>query len=737
MGQWGSLHTHSQYSAIDGMTPVPKIVAKAKRLQYPFLGLTDHGTMAGTTKLYKECKRQDILPYPGVELYVIDPFGVDEAGLYKDAGRYHLTALARTTRGYQALVKLVSLSHTRPRFHRYPRVLWDDLMEMGEDHGDDVIILTGCFFGLIQQFLIKDSTARASSLAKELARRYHTMVEIQNHCITQVLDGIPVSDDTIVPALVAMADNLGLPIMATQDSHYLDREDKKAHALMKRMVYGNPDDAFPGDSYHLASEPWIRKHYDKETWNRVLETCKILVEINEVTIPALDDYRPRVPRFVDNKGRYQSNQEHLERVCNQKLQQRQLNKKKYWQRLVYELSVISQLGMADYFLLVAEEVRWCSQRDIVVEARGSANGSLVCFLLGITQVDPIKWNLLFERFLSADRTQPPDIDLDIEDTRRDEVIKHLEEKYRDRGGVTRIGTWGLLGSNDQDQGSVLVTYKTFLAKKLPPEQRSVVYARYQTIQDVIRDYPEDGEGLLKLSAMGSVFRSYGVHAAGILLPGDELRWDAWIPTMLIASSETTATQLDHHDCEDWGFLKIDWLGQATLSVMRKCLENIGRKNATDFSWIPEDDKETFKVLREGRTETGIFHFEGFTKAKGGKELGIKSLSDVILAQALYMPGATSTGQKDLYIQRRRNKEERDRVIYLHPAFENALKSTYGTVIFQEQVINIMRGLGMGIPAINKFFKVVKDSGRGATTRNQERLAEVREEFTGADRKSVV
>jgi DNA polymerase III subunit alpha len=246
--------------------------------------------------------------------------------------------------------------------------------------------------------------------------------------------------------------------------------------------------------------------------------------------------------------------------------------------------------------------------------------------------------------------------------------------------------------------------------------------------------PREWVALQKISAMDSVYRSYGVHASGVLLSGDNVLIEDYIPTMLVASSNTTVTQFDMDDVEEFGLLKMDLLGQTSLTVMRICQELIGRDDPTDFTWMPEDDADALRLLRTGRTDTGLFHFEGYTKSKGGKELGVRNINDAILVQALYMPGCMdiapgqSISMKDLYLKRKKNTREREKVTYLHDAFKQALAPTYGCVVYQEQVIQIMRNLGMDIAGINKFFKVVKDSGRGATARNLKRLEEVREQF---------
>lgn len=745
MSNWGSLHTHSQFSVLDGMVPVPDLVAKAAREKHPFIGLTDHGNMAGTVQLYKAAKAHGILPFPGTEAYLADPSADDPTDA--KTRRFHIGILARDLTGYKALVKFSSLSHTRPRFNRFPRLLFSDLAEMGTEFGEHLIVLTGCHFGLVQQRLHDEGYKEALRVVETYASWFpHTFVEIQNHGIVHP-DGR--SEEEVNKLLIEIADEVGLPVIATADAHYLDQRQKKAHALMKRMVYGGPEDEFPGDSFHLPSAEWMREHFDADTWDRVEEACYEVIKLHELSIPVLDNYKAYVPEIskTPNEKLADLAQKGLKRILVDIPKRKHAT---YTERLKEEISVIRDLGYANYFLLVRKFVRWCKKQGICVEARGSANGSLLCYVLGITQTDPIKWELLFERFLSRDRIKPPDIDLDIEDARRGEALQWLSDNFPD---AVQIGTWSELGlskdntGEETGRGSVFVSYQAYLRRR--SEEMAAEYAigkgwTKKEIQDYakriygkrfshIRDIADvkqvslqDYKALKELADMKSVYRSYGVHAAGVLLGTEEHPIEEWVPTMLVASSNTRVTQYDMDDVEELGFLKVDVLGQATLTVMRMTQQLAGMEDPTDFSWIPDDDQKACRILREGRTNNGIFHFEGYTKAKGGREMGIRSTKDAIFASALYMPGAMDSGQKDHYLYYRRHRDERPE--YLHPIFEKVLSPTYGAVVFQEQPIAILRELGMSIKNINVMFKVVKDSGKGALERNAARLAELRKEF---------
>ena len=714
--------------------------------------------MAGSVKLYKSCKEHGIKPYPGVEGYLIDPAIDDWENPPKGVkvGRYHFGLLALDETGYKALVKFVSLTHTRPRFNRFARASLGDLLELGQAHGDHLALTTGCFFGIVQQSLAVGDSEKAHRYVDLFSQSFpHTFVEVQNHNILHsqqefTAEGrklLPMVDTEFVSQSIEIADDLGLPIIATQDSHYLEQKHKQAHGLMKRMVYAGDDDEFPGDSFHLATTEWVAEHYTQPQWDQIEEGFGELLSLNNMSIGPLDNYRPRVPKISDDPHTHivgvaeDTLADYLGKNDNLKN-----SEETYWARLDHELDVIEKIGMSEYFVIVEDFVQWCGEQDIFVEARGSANGSLVCFMLGITQVDPLEKGGLFERFLSVDRIKPPDIDMDIEDERRGDLLEYLLEKYK----AVQIGTWGVLGSTvdqhtGEETGSVMVSWfswKRREAEKIAAQRVEKIgerkayaqavfqrtYGHIKTMDDVAEHFPKDYVGLRFLAELKSVYKSYGTHAGGVLLSGDDVVIEDYIPTMLVASSDTRVTQYDMNDVEEFGLLKMDILGQSSLRAMKLCQENMGRTDPTDFTWIPEDDNEACKVLRSGRTETGVFHYEAYTKSKGGREMKIKSTDDAILGSALYMPGAMDSGQKDLYLKYRFDAKARKQIKYLSKEFEQALAPTYGAVIYQEQVIEIMRNLGMDPVGVNKFFKIVKDSGKGALERNAGRLAEMRIEF---------
>lgn len=753
-------HLHTQFSTLDGMVPPKRLIEKAAKEGQPAIAFTDHGSMAATVQGYMEAKKHGIKFFPGVEGYLIDPAIEDWENPPKGTkvGRFHFILLARSEDGYKALVKFVSKTHTRPRFNRFPRATLADLAELGQNHGDDVILLTGCYFGYLQQTLVHEGMDKADKVLKMYSQWFpHTFVELQHHNIDHGSDAdvLPEfgDDDDIVSALYTLAKANGLPVIATQDAHYCDQREKKAHALMKRMTYGGSDDEFPGDSFHMASWEWVAEHYSEGVWKSCERGYKTMLDLHDVTIEPLDNFRPDVPKMPGVKNPKTTVRKGCLSALDAYAQKQGLSARKrrtYLDRIDYELNVINHLGMASYFVIWQKFAEWCRDEGIAIEARGSGNGSLVNFLLRITQVDPIIWGVDFERFLTKDRIKSPDIDMDIEDVHRPRAMMYLLSLFE----AVQIGTWGKLGSRydereDTEKGSVLVTWQSSKRREcderaakvierkggkkgdITPLSRSMYASKYGHIQDIrqVEEVsPRDYEALVEISQMNSVYRSYGVHAGGVLLGGERVRIDDYIPTMLVASSDTRVSQYDMDDVEQFGLLKMDILGQAVLRTMKTTQELIGKDDVSDFTWIKDNDTEACKILRSGRTETGVFHQEGYTKAKGGRELGVKSTNDAVLMQALYMPGAMDSGQTAHFIRARNNRDFRESIEYVHPIFEEHLKPTHGAYVYQNQVLAILRDMGMSVVDTNLFLKVVKASGAGAKEANEERMEGLYEHF---------
>lgn len=695
-----SLHSHSRYSSLDGMTPVESMVDKAVRLGQGGIGLTDHGNMAGAIQLYKACRAEDILPFPGLEAYLVQDHTV------KDAKRYHLGLLALDYEGYTALVKLTSLSHTRPHFHIKPRIDMADLAALHESGASEHIsLLSGCYFGLVQQTLVYKGPKAAEAVLRTYASWFpHTFVEIQHHNTDHTESDW--SDDKLAIALYKLANKLGLPVVVTQDCHYLDQSERHEHTMMKRLTIhakdvDSGDVGFPGDSYHLASAKWVGKHYDKPRLREIPaaadESFHHLLMLNDLVIPALETYQFRVPEIAKNPD------SKLVKMAKKALVEMGLDKPKYRARMEYELGIIKETGFANYFLLVRRVIDFCEKNGIVVQARGSANGFLVCYLLGITQCDSIRWDLDPAGFLTRDRSKPPDIDLDIQKDRRDEVAEWVSSEFN----AVQIGTWGRLGWDeeagvqDKGKGSLFVKYLSTRRNELGDEEFKRRYPNKLSPFSIKEYEPEDYAKLSKLSDM-QVVKGAGSHAAGFVLDHDGLLNEI-IPTMLIASSNRTVTQPEMDDLEDAGFVKVDLLGLRTLASVARTLELMN----TDWSFmenIPFDDRAVYRAIGRTKPGNGTFQLEGWTTAKGVRQMKPRSIKEVIEAMALFRPAMAESGYRDVYLYNRNHTDEID---YIHDVTEKHLKSTYGVALYSEQIIAICRDLGMEPEDVQRLVKAAK------------------------------
>jgi len=715
-------HVHSEFSCLDGMASIERLVEKTVSMNQPALTITDHGNMSGAFQLYQACRKNGILPFVGLEAYVV----TDRND--KKAKRNHLSLIAYTTQGYQNLSKLSTLSNQRSHYHYKPLLDLNDIYDVGKSGGlKGIVALTGCYFGLVTQAVVRGDIIKAERTMKILDSAFDKLfVEVQNHS-TDHGDGW--NDEKLVTELFTMANWKGLPTIVSQDSHYCDKSEKPLHDMMRMIAYSadEKDLAYPGRSYHLASTNWMKALFNDEVWKASEESCKWLLDNHSLEIPPLNKYKYFVPTIVKNPNLQ------LKSLCGAQLRRKKLGEE-YEKRLNYELKVIQKLGMADYFMLVNDYVGWCHDNDAMVMARGSAAGSLVCWLLGITQVDPIKWKLSFERFLSIDRIRPPDIDLDIEDIRRDEVIEYLKGKYE----ITQIGTYNRLSyDEDTGRGGLFVQYMS-AKRKILGDSFPRLMGRIENLHDLDDSYPQDAERLRLLGDI-PLRRSAGAHAAGFVVSAPpHHRLEDWIPTMLIPSSDTMVTQMMMDDVEDAGFIKIDLLGLRSLTTLHRCLDMIGKKGV---EWIPLDDEKTFKFLRRGYTETGIFQLEGWTAAKGCREVGVQSVADLILVNALYRPATINSGYVSQFLT---NRKQPLKVEYPSPIFRKHLEETYGVPCFQEQVLEILRDLGMPVGELNAFLKAVKgkhavggysDAATKVFDENKKRFADLCAS-TGMDKKQT-
>ena len=674
-----NLHSHSEFSANDALPSVADMVKTVKGYKQPALGLTDHGNMGGTVQLYKECTNAGIKPFPGTELYVVGDRGD------KKAKRHHMCVVAFNNDGYKNLVNLNTTANNN--FYHKPLLDHQDFASLSEEGMLKGLAFTsGCFFGFIAQAIENGSEQQAICLMKTYDGWFDEFyVELQNHNI-QHDDGN--DDNFIADRLHEISKGLGIPAVLTQDAHYCNASDKGTHETLKRLVSFGPDSdeaVFPGDGFHLANRSWFESHHEGSRLAYGKEGLDDLLSLHDLTIPQLDKYSYNIPFTVPHP------QDELERICTRELKKRGLSKS-YLARMKDELEIVSDTGMAGYLLLVSQVTDWCKDNRVFYQARGSASGSILCWLLDITQIDPLKYKLRFERFISRDRTKPPDIDLDVEHTNRIALIEWLKTRF----SVHQIGTWmthSLHGDEDgETKGSLRVKYYT---KKR---------AAGEDIHEWKNVPQSDKDELHRLAEM-SPMSGYGTHAAGLVVTTNDKQFNEVVPMMKVASSGTFVTQYDMGDVESLGFVKLDVLGLKVLTILNTCMKNLGRDVLEGLSWIPNTDAKTYKMIAKGETE-GVFQLEGWTAKMGVQELKPTKLNDVIASMALFRPAAMQSGATKSFIKRKHKEED---IPERHSIIAENTKDTYGILVYQEQVISVLRDLGMNADDLTSFLKAVKAS----------------------------
>lgn len=670
------------------------MVSRAKALGYRGLGLTDHGNMSGSVQLYKECKKAGIKPFPGTEIYLVK----DRAD--KKAKRYHAGLIAYTTQGYRNLVHINTRMHRQ--FHNKPLLDLADLADL-HDQGrtEGIALMTGCYFGMVIQTLIKDGYDPARQLVAALASWFDTYVEIQYHNIDHPFEegtamalqverfSIKDSEREIAYCLLHIAEDLDLPVIITQDSHYTYPQDRPAQDALKNLVsWGTEQDdsIFPGDGFHMASEQWMRDHHTPEIFEAGLQGLDRLISKHDMVIPEMEEYHYRIPKISTDPLAV------IRERCESTLMERGLYTKQYLEQLDAEMEILEAARMGDYIVLVAEVCDHMREVNMFFQIRGSAGGSLVCWLMDITNVNPLKWKLRFDRFLTKDRMKPPDIDIDVENDRRQELLEWMGTRF----AVIQIctfGTYSIAGEEGDTKGSLRVKY-------LSRKRKTTGEADWSKITKDERDQLDDLAGRNLVS-------SYGVHAAGVIVTTSRTELEDMMPFQWVASSKTMVSQYDGKDTESIGLVKLDVLGVKTLSVLRRTIVNMGLDPADGLDFIPFGDRQTLQMISKGDTD-GVFQLEGYTSAKNITRLRPSKIGDVIAAMALFRPGVMNSGAMDTYLAR---KSGRMPMKERHPVIEKFTKETFGILLYQDQVIEILRELGFNADDMQEFLTAVKASNK--------------------------
>jgi len=644
------------------------------------IALTDHGVMSGAIKFYRQAKKREIKPIIGCEIYVAPRSRRDRGG---EAGErfYHLVLLAENGIGYRNLLKIVSYSHTEGFYYR-PRAD----KELLREYADGLIALSACQSGEVPRLLLSGRTEKAEEAAKELEDifgRGNFFIELQHHGTER--------DDRLKEGLISLARRLDLPLVATNDIHYLYPEDKLAHEVLLNIRAGktlnDPDHrTFEGDGYHFRSAEEMEELFADvpealENTRLIADRCNIELEFG----------RSMIPPFELPEGESDPN-EYLRRLAYAGAEDRYGRiTSEVRERLDYELDVIARMEYSTYFLIVWDFVRYAKENGIAVgPGRGSAAGSLVAYSLGITGVDPLKYNLIFERFLNPDRVSMPDFDIDFCIKGRDRVIEYVRKRY---GGekwwerIAQIATYDRMAARSvvRDVGRVLgVPYSvTDRVAKLIPFGWGLSTAVDRVVE--LRTLYEENTDIRRVIDIGirleGLARNASTHAAGVVIAPDELT--NHVPLLRVGEGEFV-TQYDMIDVEAVGLLKFDFLGLRNLTLLDETCRSIEEETGVEITLeeIPLDDERTFSLIRSGKT-AGIFQLEGSGITKLIKRVAPDRFEDLVAILALFRPGPLESGMTDEYVERRNGNK---RVSYPHPALEEVLSDTYGLPIYQDQVM---------------------------------------------------
>src|SRR4051812_14532947 len=672
------LHVHSEYSILDGACRIPALAERAASLEMPAVALTDHGSLAGAVELYRETTKQGIKPLIGCEVYVADDRKAQQKGYA------HLTLLAENNVGYSNLIKLASAGYLEGYYYK-PRVDW----ELLEQHSSGLVALSGCLSGRVAKAMEESRPNDAAADLDRLAQifgRDSTYVEIQNA-------GLEIQQ-RINPHLAELAATAGLPLVATGDVHYLMHSDARAHEALLCIQSGdslkNPNHwKFDTDQFYFktpAEMPADFADYPEAVARtlEIAERCNVTLELGNILLPKFP-----VP---DGRDAF----DYLVELCEKGLQKRYESiTPELTERLRFELKTIKEMGFADYFLIVWDFIAFAKKNGVSVgPGRGSAAGSLAAYCLEITDIDPIKYDLLFERFLNPGRKSMPDMDIDFAVDGRDRVINYVAEKYgRDR--VAQIITFGTMAARAgvRDAGRVLeVPYGVVdrVAKLIPEGPGQTLDACLKPGQPLKQEYDADATAreIVDLAKpLEGLTRQDSIHAAAVVIGAQPLT--EIVPLQQKGPDQEIVTQLGMWDVVELGLLKIDFLGLRNLDVIDKTVELV---EGVDIEQLPLDDRKTYEMLARAES-TGVFQFESSGMRDALRQVKPTEFDDLVALVALYRPGPMA------YIPgyaRRKNGQEQ--VSYIDPRLEQITSATYGICVYQEQYLEIAKQIAGFTPA---------------------------------------
>lgn len=674
------LHVHTEYSLLDGSARINRLVKRAKELNMKSLAITDHGVMYGVIDFYKTCIEEDIKPVIGCEAY-ITPRSLKQKEGAIDSQNFHLVLLAKNNEGYKSLMKIVSTAFV-DGFYYKPRADYELLRE----NAGNIIALSACLGGEVQNLLIDDNYDAAKQKAlmyKDIFGEGNFYLELQDHGIDK--------QKKVNKYLLKISEETGIPLVATNDMHYINRGDAEAHEILLCIQTGKTMDdenrmKYEPQEFYLKSGDEMREIFSYapsaiENTVKIAEMCKVDFEFHKSKLPKYE-----VPEGFTSK-------EYLRKLCFDGLNERYGEpSKEIIDRLNYELSVIEQMGYVDYFLIVWDFIKFARDNGIMTgPGRGSGAGSMVAYTLGITKIDPIKYSLIFERFLNPERISMPDIDSDFCYERRQEVIDYVVEKYgKDR--VAQIVTFGTMAARAviRDVGRAInypYAEVDAIAKMIPMELNMTIDKALTMNPELKKQYEENErvKYLIDISkSLEGLPRHSSTHAAGVVISSAPVV--EYVP--LAKNENTIVTQFTMTTLEELGLLKMDFLGLRTLTVIRDACQLIKQNRGIelDLDNIDYNDQEVYEMIGSGHTE-GVFQVESSGMTSFMKELKPNSIEDIIAGNALYRPGPMD--QIPTYI---RGKNNPDSVEYLHEKLRPILDVTYGVMVYQEQVMEIVRKL---------------------------------------------
>jgi len=702
------LHTHSHYSLLDGLSKIPEMVKLAKKYEMPALGLTDHGVMYGAVEFYKACKKSGIKPIIGLEAYVANNTRHDKrAGV--DNRRFHLTLLAKNLTGYKNLIQLVSKAHLEGFYYK-PRVD----KELLREHGDGLICLSGCMAGELSRALANNPSTSSGQAnqekAKEIIAEHQDIFGKENYYLEVMHHPGVEGYSEIRDAVIKLSKETGALLVATQDSHYLHKEDTRAHETLLAVQQGTDVDnvkrlSFASDDFSFIDTPTAYEYFADipeavENTSKIAEQCDIQLELGSWVFPYF-----KIPEGTTHDSE-------LRRLAYEGIPFRGLQEtSEVKERIEYELGIIQSKGYSPYFLVVGDLLRFARENNILTNTRGSAAGSLVSYLLGITNVDPLRLKLPFERFLNPERPSAPDIDMDFADNRRDEVIDYARQKYGN-DHVAQIGTFGTMMARGAVRDVARALGHPYelgdkIAKQIPFGSQGfpmTIDRAFEIVSDLkdMHEKDEASRDVLDLARrLEGTVRHISVHAAGVVIAPRPVT--DYAPVQFDPGGERIITQYDMHAVEDVGLLKFDFLGIKNLTILHNA-EKLVRKYCgadIDLEHLPLNDKKTYDMLARGETH-GLFQLNGDGMTHYLMELRPERIEDINAMIALYRPGPIAFIPD--YIKRKRNPEL---VTYLDERLKKILEPTYGILIYQDDILLIVTELaGYSWGEADKFRKAV-------------------------------